>query len=232
MQTSIIQGESSVSLTPSESATKAGGEDAPRRIALLIGVVGLATFGTFTSSVPTAAATGGPNFYVSTTGSDHNDCSQAQPCASLFVASQAASAYFASLPTNGKVTTSVSIEPGTYSTAIGRSWNGSSFQSCDSTSTQCLGLQVINATGTQTYPILIKPDPATTAGSASYPIVFQRPSSANTTTQQTPLLAVASSSWVDMAYSRTRGRKVDRLCCECLLGNGWLCLDGGQRRRG
>jgi hypothetical protein len=130
-------------------------------------------------------------FYMSTTGNDSNACSSTAPCASLYTTTQAASSYFAS---NSTAPVFVYIEPGIYSSG-GTTCSGAtcSTASCNLALAACTAMQVIDAEGSSTNPIVIANDPYNQG-----PITFQRPANSSANAQNTPLIDVYNSSWVSI----------------------------------
>ncbi|HEV3309871.1 MAG TPA: right-handed parallel beta-helix repeat-containing protein [Chloroflexota bacterium] len=163
-----------------------------------------------------ARAAAGPDFYVapaSAGGSDSNDCSQAAqggsgigPCASLYKATSAASAWFVANGSNQAV--SVYMEPGTYNTSPGFNCSSSaptvctsgSGSSCNLSSAACLAYQVIYANGSASYPITVSGDPNNQGD-----VVFERPASAGTYAQETPILSIYDSTNVDVSGLQVEG---------------------------
>jgi len=71
--------------------------------------------------------------------------------------------------------------------------SGTGFTSCDSTSTTCTAMQVIDAVGFEDTPIVIQEDPDNYGVST-----FERAPNASTTEQESPLVLVWDSQWVDV----------------------------------
>jgi hypothetical protein len=164
-------------------------------VAAAIAVV--AAFAAVTPPRARAAPSTGP-FYVSPTGSDSNDClSAATACLTLYhvtndLASPAAeSLHNADAGAPSEV--DVYLEPGTWSGTTGYTQNGTGFTSCDSTTTICTAMQVVDAAGYEDTPIVVESDPDNSGIST-----FQRITNANTSEQKSPLVLVWDSQWVQV----------------------------------
>jgi hypothetical protein len=113
------------------------------------------------------------------------------------------------------------VEPGTYTSSSGAKavkCTGSSCSpgNCNATTTTCTALQVIQAKGTDPFPITIEEDP-TTSGD----VTFERPASGNSYTQSIPVLAIWDSSWVSVYDLQIAGARDTGCSGACVNpGNG------------